>query len=154
MSHSVWKSQKKSHSSWRAKRATVTFWVDKSSVKIAKNGPIWRVFWKPKAFGQTELTDRSVLILQKLVEYSNATFWVILKHCTKVAFSYYFSSSLFLFWLVSNQKKRNSQVSRLDLYSILMYLAQLCNALRSTISQVISSPLQMPYNVDTSIFLE
>ena len=128
-----------------------------SGQKFSKNCQKWSnlaSFWKPKAFGQTELTDRSVLILQKLVEYSNATFWVIFKHCTKVAFSYYFSSSLFLFWLVSNQKKRNSQVSRLDLYSILMYLAQLCNALRSTISQVISSPLQMPYNVDTSIFLE
>ena len=41
--HGVWKSQKKSHST-RAKRATFTFWVDKSSLKEAKNGPIWRVF--------------------------------------------------------------------------------------------------------------
>ena len=30
--HSVWKSQKK-----------FTFWVDKSSLKMPKNGPIWRV---------------------------------------------------------------------------------------------------------------
>ena len=37
-------------------------------IKNAKNGPIWRVFWKPEACGQTELPDRSVLIGQKLVE--------------------------------------------------------------------------------------
>ena len=30
--------------------------------------PFWRVFEKPKAIGQTELPDRSVLIGQKLVE--------------------------------------------------------------------------------------
>ena len=42
--HGVWKSQKKSHSSLRAKRATFTFWMDKSSLKNAKNGQFWRVF--------------------------------------------------------------------------------------------------------------
>ena len=42
--HGVWKSQKKSHSTLRAKRATFTFWADKSWLKIAKNGLIWRVF--------------------------------------------------------------------------------------------------------------
>ena len=36
--HSVWKSPQKSHSTLRAKRATFTFWVDKSSLKNAKNG--------------------------------------------------------------------------------------------------------------------
>ena len=33
-----WKSRKKSHSTLRAKRATFTYWVDKSSLKNAKNG--------------------------------------------------------------------------------------------------------------------
>ena len=42
--HGVWKSQKKSHSTLRAKRATFTFWVDKCSLKMPQNGPIWRVF--------------------------------------------------------------------------------------------------------------
>ena len=60
--------RKKSHLSLREKRATFTFWVDKSSLKIAKNGPIWPVFENLKACGQTELPDRSVLICQKLVE--------------------------------------------------------------------------------------
>ena len=57
--HCVWKSQKKSHSILRAKRATFTFSV---------------------------LPDMALLIGQKLVKmpklkYSNATFWVIFKHC-------------------------------------------------------------------------
>ena len=55
--------KKKSHSTLRAKRATFTFWVDKSSLKMPKNGP----FWNPEACGQTVLPDRSVLIEQKLV---------------------------------------------------------------------------------------
>ena len=44
-------------------------------------------FGKPEACGQTVLPDRSVSIGQKLVENakiekkSNATFWVIFKHC-------------------------------------------------------------------------
>ena len=50
--HSVWKSQKKSHSTLRAKRATFTFWVDKSSLKMPKNGHFWRVFRKLKVCGQ------------------------------------------------------------------------------------------------------
>ena len=37
-------------------------------IKNAKNGPFWRIFWKPEACGQTVLPDRSVLIGQKLVE--------------------------------------------------------------------------------------
>ena len=37
-------------------------------------------FWKPKVCDQTVLPDRSVLIEQKL-KNSNATFWVIFKHC-------------------------------------------------------------------------
>ena len=42
-------------------------------IKNAKKGPfILASFWKPKACGQTELPDRSVLIGQKLVE--NAKF--------------------------------------------------------------------------------
>ena len=37
-------------------------------LKNAKNGPIWRVFEKPEACGQTVLPDRSVLIGQILME--------------------------------------------------------------------------------------
>ena len=37
-------------------------------IKNAKNGPFWRVFWKPKACGQTVLPDMSISIGQKLVE--------------------------------------------------------------------------------------
>ena len=53
------------------------FRVDKSSLKNAKYGPIWLVFGKPDAGGQTvllntkfpnKLPDRSVLRRQKLVE--------------------------------------------------------------------------------------
>ena len=42
--HNVWKSLKKSHSTLRAKRATFTYWVDKSSSKMPKNGQFWRLF--------------------------------------------------------------------------------------------------------------
>ena len=42
--HSVWKLKKKSHSTLRAKRATFTCWVDKSSLKYAKNSQFWRIF--------------------------------------------------------------------------------------------------------------
>ena len=54
-------------------------------IKNAKNG-----FWKPEACGQTVLPDRSILKGQKLVENakiknSNATFWVIFKHCAMMA---------------------------------------------------------------------
>ena len=38
---------------------------DKSSLKNAKNGPMWRVF-ENLTYGQTELPDRAVLIGQKL----------------------------------------------------------------------------------------
>ena len=41
---------------------------ERSYLKLPKNGPIWRVFRKPEACGQTVLPDRSVLIGQKLVE--------------------------------------------------------------------------------------
>ena len=51
--------RKKSHLKLRAKRATfITFWVNKSSLKMPKNGPL--------KTGQTVLPDRSVLIQQKL----------------------------------------------------------------------------------------
>ena len=48
-------------------RATFTFWVD-LFIKIAKKWSNLAIFWKPKACGQTELPDMSVLIGQKLVE--------------------------------------------------------------------------------------
>ena len=57
-----------SHFTLQAKRATFTFWVDKSSLKIAKFGPFWRVFLKTIGDGQTVLPDRSLLIGQKLEE--------------------------------------------------------------------------------------
>ena len=77
--HSVWKSFKNVLFS---SEAMFTFWVEKC--------PKWSIlasFWKPEGCGQTVLPDRSVLIGQKLVENakieknSNATFWVIFKHC-------------------------------------------------------------------------
>ena len=37
-------------------------------IRNAKDGPFWRVFEKPEACGQTALSDRSILIGQKLVE--------------------------------------------------------------------------------------
>ena len=40
---------KMSHSTLRAKRAKVTFWVDKSSLKMAKIVNFWRVFEKLKS---------------------------------------------------------------------------------------------------------
>ena len=46
----------------RAKRVTFTFWVDKSSFKMPKNGSFWR------AFEKTVLPDRPILIGQKLEE--------------------------------------------------------------------------------------
>ena len=67
-------------------------------------------FWKPKACGQKELPDRSVLIGQKLVEIpefknSNATFWVIFKHCgvikkvyPPVAYAYPFKETENVLW--------------------------------------------------------
>ena len=65
--HGVWKSQKKSHST-RAKRATFTFWVDKSSLKEAKNGPIWRVFENLMLAVKQSYQTGQFKIGQKLVE--------------------------------------------------------------------------------------
>ena len=65
--HGAWKSQKKYYSTLRAKRATVTFWVDKSYLKMPKMVNL-ASFWKTEACGQTVLPDRSVLTGQKLVE--------------------------------------------------------------------------------------
>ena len=39
-------------------------------IKNAKNGQIWKSFWKPEACGPTVLPDRSLLIGQKLVKIS------------------------------------------------------------------------------------
>ena len=61
--HGLWKSQKKSHSALRAKRATVTFWVDKSLLKMPKI-----LNFATKSFGQTVLPDRSLISGQKLME--------------------------------------------------------------------------------------
>ena len=76
--HSVWKSPKKSHLTLRAKRATFTFWVEKSSLKMPKNGQ-FGMFWETEATILTVLPDKPILIEQKSIEsakirYSNATF--------------------------------------------------------------------------------
>ena len=98
--HGVWKTQKKYHSTLRAKRATFTFWV--KLIKICQKWSILASFWKPEAFCQTVLPDRSVLIRQKFVEnakkfkISNATFWVIVKQCT-FRFMDVWSSTLHVF---------------------------------------------------------
>ena len=44
-----------------------TFWVDKSLLKMPKTVNL-ASFWKPEAFGQTVLPDRSILVGQKLME--------------------------------------------------------------------------------------
>ena len=66
-----------------ASEATFSFWVDKSQIKMPKMVH-FGVFLK--ACAQTVLPDRSALIGQKLVENakienSNATYWMIFKHC-------------------------------------------------------------------------
>ena len=65
---------KKSHSSLRAKRATFTF---QKFIRIAKNSNL-ASFWKPEAWSQTKLPDRSVLKMMKMPKSkdSNTTFWV------------------------------------------------------------------------------
>ena len=40
----------------RAKRATFTIWVDKSSLKMPKNGPFWRVFLKTWSLRSNSVT--------------------------------------------------------------------------------------------------
>ena len=47
---------------------TFTFWVDKSSLKMPKNGQFLKSFWKPEAGGQTKLPDRSFIIGKILME--------------------------------------------------------------------------------------
>ena len=79
--HDVWKSQKKSYSTLRAKRATITFWVDKSLLKMPKMVNLLRL-WNLEVCDQTVLPDRLILIGQKMVENAkNETVWVIFKQC-------------------------------------------------------------------------
>ena len=61
--HVAWKSQKKSHSTLRAKRAMLTFWMEKSKLKMPKIVNFG--FWKSEACSQKVLPDRSLLIGQK-----------------------------------------------------------------------------------------
>ena len=65
--HGVWKSQKKVSFNIASEASYVYILSGQKLIKNAKNGPFWRVFWKPEACGQTVLPDRSVLIGQKLV---------------------------------------------------------------------------------------
>ena len=47
---------------------------------MPKNGPFWRVFWKPEDCGQTLLPDRSILIGQnwlKMPELKNLNFQTV-----------------------------------------------------------------------------
>ena len=69
----------------RAKRATFTFWVDKSWLKNAQNGPFWRLFEDLKlAVKQTYQTnqfwkEKNRWKIPKF-QNSNASFCVIFKH--------------------------------------------------------------------------
>ena len=103
--HGVWKSQKKSHSTLRAKRATITFWVDKSLLKMPKMVQFWRVFWKPEACGQTVLPDRSVLIGQKLAENAKIQMRLFGWFSNTVPLSAF--SSIFLIFSWSSQRKES-----------------------------------------------
>ena len=68
----VWKSKKKSHFNVASEARNVYIFSGQKFIKSAKNGQIWRFFWKPETCGQVVLPDRSLLIAQKLVE--NAKF--------------------------------------------------------------------------------
>ena len=75
---------KKSHSTERAKRATFTFWVDKSLLKMPKIIDL-AIFWKTD-FSKSVI--RHVMFNRTIIGWklpnekkSNATFWVIFKHC-------------------------------------------------------------------------
>ena len=63
--HGIWKSQKKISFNI-ASEASYVYIL--SGQKLTKNGQFWQNFWKPEAFGQTVLPDRSVLKGQKVVE--------------------------------------------------------------------------------------
>ena len=91
--HSVWKSAKKSHSTLRAKRATFTLWVDKSLLKMPKMvnfGELLKIW----SYCSNSVTRQVTLNMTKIGgksqkwKNSNATFWVILKHCEYVDSTY------------------------------------------------------------------
>ena len=71
----------------RAKRATLTFRMDKIKLKMPKMVHFGEFlpFGKPEACGQTVLPDRSVLIVQKLVENAKI----------QMGYSEYFSKTYF-----------------------------------------------------------
>ena len=78
--HGVWKSQKKVSFNI-ASEASYVYILNGQKLSILTS------FRKSEACGQTVLPDRSLIIGQKIVENakiqknSNATFWVIFKHC-------------------------------------------------------------------------
>ena len=88
LEHGVWKSQKKSHSKLRAKRATFTFWADKSSIKRPKMVHFGE-FLKTRSLRPNSVTRQVSFIWTKIwwkrpkLKNTNATFWVIFKHCVR-----------------------------------------------------------------------
>ena len=80
-SHSVWKSQKKSHSTLRVKRAMLTFWRDKSKLKMSKIvhfGEFLKI-WSLRSNSITrQVTFNRTKIGRKRQNYN---FWVIFKQC-------------------------------------------------------------------------
>ena len=108
--HSVWKSQKKYHLTLRAKRATFTFWVDKSWLKNAQNGPFWRLFEDLKlAVKQTYQTnqfwkEKNRWKIPKF-QNSNASFCVIFKQCASVDIM----SGEVLLWIWKNYLQADHQ---------------------------------------------
>ena len=108
-SHSVWKSQKKSHATMRAKRAIFTFEVSgQKCIKNAKDG-----------------------------KNSNATFWVIFKHCE-------FGSSSWSAWDPIWHRKYTNHVTQDDpLFKVQVLLEFLLNRkfLNSYYRQI---PLRVP----------
>ena len=89
IAHSVWKSQKKSHSTLRAKRATPLHFewpkvlkLPKTAVNLAsllKNCDTWG-----SNSNTRQVTSKWTKMPKK--KYSNATFWMIFKHCAQGRF--------------------------------------------------------------------
>ena len=77
--HGVWKSEKKVSFNIASEASYVYIWVDKSSLKMTKNGQFWRVFEKTEAFGQIVLPDRSILKGRKVLLFSLLEFVYLLK---------------------------------------------------------------------------
>ena len=83
--NSVWKLFKKSHSKLRAKRASFSLWMYKSSLKMPKF-VLFGQFLKTLSLRSNSVTrhvnfNRTKMVENAKIKNSNATFWVIFKHC-------------------------------------------------------------------------